>query len=130
MNISNPPVHVKPMEITPEGQNLLQNLLELKVSVAGREFPAMGIEINPKSQEFLDEPGSCCMTVFFPAPAVSLSGNEPVVISYRQPLHESGGVRRLFYAPGFFGLPSKYWGSITNQGCTTLSLSRLRRSAR
>jgi hypothetical protein len=115
LNVSNPPVHVRPVEITPDGQKLLQKLLELKFTIAGREFPAVGIEISPKRDEFLDEPGSCCMLVSFAAPADLLSGNEPVVISYRQPLHESEGVRRLYYVPEFFGIPSKYWTSTTNR---------------
>ncbi len=122
LNISNLLFDVRPVEITPECRNLLQNLLELKFAVAGREFPATGIQITGKRDEFLGEPGSCCMLVSFAAPVALLSGNDPVVISYRQPLHESAGVRRLYYVPEFFGLPREYWTWTTNQAHYSITI--------
>jgi hypothetical protein len=122
LNISSPPAHVRPEEITSDGQSLLQNLLELKFTIAGREFPARGIEISPKRDAFLDEPGSCCMLVSFAAPVALLSGNDPVVISYRQPLHQAAGVRRLYYVPEFFGLPREYWTSTTNRAHYSITI--------
>jgi hypothetical protein len=93
-------------------RRMLKKVLHLKVEVAGRELQPTLLSISgrnggstgfAKSQEVL---GCRSLLVYFSANPEEVGSENPVTISYRQPLLERNGERYFVYIPMFDNLPA------------------------
>ena len=106
---------------------MLKEVLDLKVEIAGRAVQPTLLLISGrqgKSTEFPESRqvlGCRSLLFYFPARPEEIGGENPVTISYRQPLLEYKGGRYFVYIPIFDNLPAGI--STANMDMYSLSLT-------